>query len=641
MMILSFIIFLFSPLFGSFILRLHYNFFQIKTYKKIVFFMLMFNIFYSIYLFHNVFSLNEEININLTNWIFLDDFSIDVNFILDKVSIYMCLIISFIALPIYFFSCENIKNTNFKRFNSYILGFLFFMFCLVLSGNLILLFFSWEGVGFFSYLLIGFFYKNSYAVKASLKAFLMNRIADLGFFLATAMILIYCKTVNYTDLFNSITIMKTINIVVFEKVSYSLLDIVAFLLILSALCKSAQFPFHTWLEGSMQAPTPVSALLHSSTMVTSGVFMLTRLAPIFLEVPFVLNIVIVLGFINCFFMGTLALVQKDIKLIVAYCTLSQLGYMMIAQGISSFSLGMFHLLTHAICKSLLFLCVGYVVTISKKRNIFQIGTIRKKMPFTSLCILIASLSLSAFPPFSGFFSKDLILHSVKMYSSILYYFILFCSLMTPLYLFRMIFLIFFGPYPLQSDQTTIDRFNLTSLSYLVLLVASLLTGFFFFNYFCLSHQHNLFFSRPLQNELFKYSMEICSANSFISNSLLDFSMFLSLLGLFTAFIFYFQFPNSIRYLMILKPVRLLYYLLRKKYFIEEIYKKIFIKNFFNIARLFYSVELFLSDKFLLGGSKKLLFFLAHNLNGIRNRYINHYIIVFFSSILLVMIHFVI
>ena len=310
-------------------------------------------------------------------------------------------------------------ESDFKRFFSYIALFTFSMILLVMSNNLIQLFIGWEGVGLVSYLLIGFFYKKKSAIKANLKAFLINRIGDMFFILGIAMIYALLDSFDYKTIFLNIDSTNLDNLKTYFGFGY--IDLACLFLFIGAMAKSAQIPLHVWLPDSMEGPTPISALIHAATMVTAGIFMVGRLSPLFELTDFTTDFILVVGASTAFFMGLIAIFENDIKRVIAYSTISQLGYMVAALGINAYTASFFHLYTHAFFKALLFLCAGSIImSLHHNQDITKMGGLKSKLPITFYCFVIGTLCIIGFPLTSGFFSKDLILE-IMLYNNAIYH----------------------------------------------------------------------------------------------------------------------------------------------------------------------------------------------------------------------------
>jgi NADH-quinone oxidoreductase subunit L len=373
----------------------------------------------SVYVFASVVKGTMPIyNHNFFAWALVDHLNFSIGFLVDRLTAVMLIVVTSVSLMVHIYSIGYMDgDPGYQRFFSYISGFTFAMLSLVMANNFLLLFFGWEGVGLVSYLLIGFWFTKETANFAALKAFIANRVGDLGFLLGVAAVLMYYGTLDYSSVFAATPALaaKHLTISLWPGTHWSVITVICLFLFVGAIGKSAQIPLHMWLEGSMEGPTPISALIHAATMVTAGVFMLARLSPMFECSTVSLSVVLIIGSATCFFMGILGTVQMDIKRVIAYSTLSQLGYMMAAQGASAFPIGMFHLMSHAAFKALLFLAAGSVIiAMHHKQDLGEMGGLRKFMPITYVCMLIGALALAAIPPFSGFFSKDLIIEAVQM-----------------------------------------------------------------------------------------------------------------------------------------------------------------------------------------------------------------------------------
>jgi NADH-quinone oxidoreductase subunit L len=362
----------------------------------------------------------------------------------------MMLVVSFVSLMVHIYTVGYMHDDpGYQRFFSYISLFTFSMLMLVMSNNFLQLFFGWEAVGLVSYLLIGFWYERESAIFANLKAFLVNRAGDFGFLLGIAAVLMYFGSLDYATVFAGAPAARDLTIQLVPGVEWSLMTVICILLFIGAMGKSAQVPLHVWLPDSMEGPTPISALIHAATMVTAGIFMVARMSPLYELSQTALSFVMTIGAITAFFMGLLGLVQNDIKRVVAYSTLSQLGYMTVALGASAYAAGIFHLVTHAFFKALLFLAAGSVIiAMHHEQDIRRMGGIRRYMPITYWTSLVGSLALIGFPGFSGFFSKDAIIeavhHSHTPGAGFAYLCVLSGVFVTALYSFRMFFLVFHG-----------------------------------------------------------------------------------------------------------------------------------------------------------------------------------------------------
>ena len=392
------------------------------------------------------FYLNEPIY----TWLNSGDVHFEVGFMIDNLSAMMMVVVTFVSLMVHIYTIGYMEeDPGYSRFFSYISLFTFSMLMLVMSNNFMQLFFGWEAVGLVSYLLIGFWYTRPTAIYANLKAFLVNRVGDFGFILGIGMVLYYFGTVDYISVFKQIPALADTQVNLLGSSQWSMITVTCLLLFVGAMGKSAQVPLHVWLPDSMEGPTPISALIHAATMVTAGIFMVARMSPLYEFSTTALSTVMVIGAITALFMGFLGIIQNDIKRVVAYSTLSQLGYMTVALGASAYSVAIFHLMTHAFFKALLFLGAGAVIMgMHHDQDIRNMGNLKKYMPVTWITSLVGSLALIGTPFFSGFYSKDSIIEAVELShipgSGFAYFAVLAGVFVTAFYSFRLYFLVFHG-----------------------------------------------------------------------------------------------------------------------------------------------------------------------------------------------------
>jgi NADH-quinone oxidoreductase subunit L len=426
----------------------------------------------SFYVFnHHVLEGGEVFNQNLYTWMQIGELNISVGFLIDNLTAIMLVVVSFVSLMVHIYTIGYMHDdAGYTKFFSYISLFTFSMFMLVMSNNFMQLFFGWEAVGLVSYLLIGFWHHKESAVEANLKAFLVNRVGDFGFLLGIALVLMYFGSLDYVEVFASLGNVTGVTMLD----GTSVITVICILLFIGAMGKSAQVPLHVWLPGSMEGPTPISALIHAATMVTAGIFMVSRMSPMFELSETALIVVMVVGAITALFMGLLGIVQNDIKKVVAYSTLSQLGYMTVALGVSAYSVAIFHLMTHAFFKALLFLAAGSViVALHHKQDIREMGGLRKKMPITYWTSLVGTLALIGFPGFAGFYSKDMIIEAVHFsqlpFSDWVYVAVVIGVFITAFYSLRMFFLVFHGES--RMDEHTASHVKESSISITLPLVA--------------------------------------------------------------------------------------------------------------------------------------------------------------------------
>ncbi|MBI5450082.1 MAG: NADH-quinone oxidoreductase subunit L [Gammaproteobacteria bacterium] len=485
-------------------------------------------------------------------WMVSDGIQFEIGFLIDNLTALMMVVVTFVSLMVHIYTIGYMHDDpGYQRFFCYIALFTFSMLMLVMANNFMQLFFGWEAVGLVSYLLIGFWFKKESAIYANLKAFLVNRVGDFGFVLGIAAILLYFNSLDYTDVFNAAPLMKDMQIELFGGHPWSVMTVICILLFIGAMGKSAQVPLHVWLPDSMEGPTPISALIHAATMVTAGIFMVARMSPLYELSETALSVILVIGALTAFFMGLLGIVQNDIKRVVAYSTLSQLGYMTVALGASAYSAAIFHLMTHAFFKALLFLAAGSVIiAMHHDQDIRNMGGLKKYLPITYWTALIGSLALIGFPGFSGFFSKDAIIeavhHSELPGATLAYAAVLGGVFVTAFYSFRMFFLVFHGKE--RMDEHTRAHLHespwVVTLPLILLAIPSLLIGLFtigpllFGDYFSgaivVEHAHDT---------LARIGEHYTGVTGFIMHGLLGPAFWLAISGVAAAWLVYLKQPE--------------------------------------------------------------------------------------------------
>lgn len=414
-------------------------------------------------------------------WISVGDLNIGMGYLIDKFSAIMLVVVLSISSIVHLYSIGYMKEeTDFKRFFSYIALFTFSMILLVISNNLVQLFIGWEGVGLVSYLLIGFFYKKQSAIKANLKAFLVNRIGDMFFILGIVMVYAAFDSFDYKTIFLNLNKIDLENLEIYFGLSY--IDFSCLFLFIGAMAKSAQIPLHVWLPDSMEGPTPISALIHAATMVTAGIFMVGRLSPLYVLTEFTADFILLVGASTALFIGAIAIFENDIKKVIAYSTISQLGYMVAALGINAYTVSFFHLYTHAFFKALLFLCAGSIImSLHHNQDIRKMGGLKSKLPITYVSFMIGTLCIIGFPLTSGFFSKDLLLE-VMLYenssiSFVAYLMLLLAALVTTIYSLRLLFLVFYNKYRDKDFENIREQSKIITLPLIILSVLSIISGY--------------------------------------------------------------------------------------------------------------------------------------------------------------------
>ena len=440
----------------------------------------------SLFIFYEVFARDYSSNKLIFNWISSGDFHVNWSINIDPLTSVMLVVVSLISSIIHFYSIGYMSHDPHKpRFMAYLSLFTFAMLTLVTADNFLQLYFGWEGVGLCSYLLIGFWFKKPSANAAAIKAFIVNRVGDFGLAIGIFLIFFFYGTVNYNEVFQQTPLLIQKQ-VIFLGIEFNLITLICLLLFLGAMGKSAQILLHTWLPDAMEGPTPVSALIHAATMVTAGVFLVVRCSPIFEYSQTALNVVAVVGMTTAFFAATVALVQNDIKKIVAYSTCSQLGYMFFAVGVGAYHVAIFHLFTHAFFKALLFLGSGCVIhSFNNEQDIRLMGGVWKKIPFTYALMIIGTLALTGFPFFSGYYSKDAIIEFAYLSGSTIGHLAsavgIFTVLLTAIYSWRLIFKTFHGKY--NNKENNLNSIHESSLTMLIpsslLAVGAILSGILF------------------------------------------------------------------------------------------------------------------------------------------------------------------
>ena len=479
-----FIVFL--PLLGAFIAGFFGNKFDQKYSQFMTSLFVSISSILSIIVFLKVLNYGYSNNLLISSWINSGTLNVNWSIKVDALSSLMMVVVTLVSALVHIYSIGYMSHDPHKpRFMSYLSLFTFAMLVLVTSDNFLQLFFGWEGVGLCSYFLIGFWFKKKAANAAAIKAFVVNRVGDFGFALGIFLIFYYFGTVNYDEVFNQIQTLnaKNINFLSFE---FKSIDLICILLFIGAMGKSAQIFLHTWLPDAMEGPTPVSALIHAATMVTAGVFLVVRCSPIYEYSELALNIITVIGMSTAFFAATIALVQTDIKKIIAYSTCSQLGYMFFATGVGAYNVAMFHLFTHAFFKALLFLGAGSVIhSFKDEQNIEKMGGVYKKIPYTYALMLVGTLALTGFPFLSGFYSKDAIIEFAYLRGNVTGIYAagigIVTAMLTAIYSWRLFFKTFHGNY--NNQEVKYEKIHespaVMILPLIVLGLGSIFVGFFF------------------------------------------------------------------------------------------------------------------------------------------------------------------
>jgi NADH-quinone oxidoreductase subunit L len=526
-------------------------------------------------------------NESIYTWMQIGELKMEIGFMVDGLTAMMMCVVTFVSLMVHIYTIGYMEeDEGYNRFFAYISLFTFAMLMLVMSNNMLQLFFGWEAVGLVSYLLIGFWFNKPSAVFANMKAFLVNRVGDFGFILGIGLIVAYAGTLNYTEAFAKADQLAALTL---PGTDWMLVTVICICLFIGAMGKSAQFPLHVWLPDSMEGPTPISALIHAATMVTAGIFMVARMSPLFELSDTALNLVLSVGAITALFMGFLGIVQNDIKRVVAYSTLSQLGYMTVALGASAYSVAVFHLMTHAFFKALLFLAAGSVIMgVHHNQDIRYMGGLRNYMPITWLTSLLGSLALIGTPLFSGFYSKDSIIEAVAAShlpaAPWAHFAVLAGVFVTAFYSFRMYFLVFHGKPRFDQDphahhdsshaHTPHESPWVVTLPLVLLAIPSVLIGFYTIEPMLFGDFFNnaIYVNSSLHPAMGSLQQAFHSPMGMAEHALATWPFILALAGVLLAFYMYMVHPAVPAFIQ--QHVKPLHSLLVNKYFLDDFNEKI-------------------------------------------------------------------
>ncbi len=583
-------------------------------------------------------------NASVYTWMVSDGIRFEVGFLIDNLTALMITVVTGVSLMVHIYTIGYMQDDpGYQRFFSYISLFTFSMLMLVMSNNFMQLFFGWEAVGLVSYLLIGFWYKKETAIYANMKAFLVNRVGDFGFLLGIACILMYTGSLDYYEVFGQAGKMSSSTIEIFNGSEWSVITVACILLFIGAMGKSAQVPLHVWLPDSMEGPTPISALIHAATMVTAGIFMVARMSPLFELSEVALSFVLVIGAITAFFMGLIGIVQNDIKRVVAYSTLSQLGYMTVALGVSAYSVAIFHLMTHAFFKALLFLAAGAVIiAMHHEQDIRKMGGLKKYLPITYWVSLIGSLALIGFPGSSGYFSKDAIIeavhHSTIPGAGFAYVMVLLGVFVTAFYSFRMFFLVFHGKE--RMDQHTREHLHeppwVVWLPLVLLAIPSAIIGWLTVDAIVFGD----YFSKALltlkEHDTIAIMKEFYHGEwSFVLHGFQGPAVYLAAAGVFSAWFIYMKNPTIAEsFKNKLSP---LYQLLDQKYFFDRFNEIFFAGGSRVVGTLLWRIgDAILIDGLVVNGSARLVGWISSMIRVVQTGYLNHYAFVMVTGLILLL-----
>ncbi len=564
-------------------------------------------------------------------------YAFHLGFLIDPLTVVMMVTVTFVSLLVHIYSIGYMADDDgYQRFFSYISLFTFMMLMLVTANNFLQLFFGWEGVGLVSYLLIGFWYHRESANQGSMKAFIVNRVGDFGFLLGIGLVLAYTGSLDYATVFNNVNGIANETMELFNGHQWSVVTVTSILLFVGAMGKSAQVPLHVWLPESMEGPTPISALIHAATMVTAGVFMVARISPLIELSTTALSVVIVIGATGALFTGILALVMNDIKRVIAYSTLSQLGYMMVAMGASAYSAGIFHLLTHACFKALLFLGAGSVIIgMHHEQDMRKMGGLWRKMPITYVTFMMGSLALCALPPFAGFYSKDTIIEAAKLSqipgSAYAYFCVAAGAMVTALYSFRAFFMTFHGK-PRMDDHTFSHVHEspwVVWLPLVILAIPSVILGYVLYMPILFA-KHALLspslFVLPAHNVLAELAHEVVSPMQTMMHAVHSFVFWITLGGILLAYIGYIALPGIPAVLA--RVFAWPYRILMDKYGFDSFNDLVFVRGSKALGRIFYRYgDQDLIDGLFVNGTARTVRWFALKSRVIQSGYLYHYVAV--------------
>jgi NADH-quinone oxidoreductase subunit L len=583
------------------------------------------------------------VNISVYTWMVSDGIRFEVGFLIDHLSALMMLVVSFVSFMVHIYTIGYMADDpGYQRFFSYIALFTFSMLMLVMSNNFLQLFFGWEAVGLVSYLLIGFWFKRESAVYAGLKAFLVNRVGDFGFLLGIAAVLYCFGSLDYATVFSKAPGIAGDTVSIVPGFEWQWVTVICICLFIGAMGKSAQAPLHVWLPDSMEGPTPISALIHAATMVTAGIFMVARMSPLFEMSDAALSFVMLIGAVTAFTMGLVGIVQNDIKRVIAYSTLSQLGYMTVALGVSAYSAAIFHLMTHAFFKALLFLGAGSVIiALHHQQDMRFMGGLRKQMPVTWITAWIGTLALIGFPFFAGFYSKDAIIEAVhastRFGSGVAYWAVLLGVVVTSFYSFRLLYLTFHGQPRYTVDVGAGDHPPdgvlqhaphesplVVTIPLILLAIPSVVIGYMTIEPILfggwLSDSLTIL---PQNDTMAAVGEHFHGATAMATHALGTAPFWLMITGFVLATVIYQYRPALAEQLQQRMPR--LHRVLENKFYIDELYQKLFISRTINIGNgLWKKADAGFIDGWLVNGSARLMDDLAARVRVWQSGYLFHY-----------------
>jgi NADH-quinone oxidoreductase subunit L len=580
-------------------------------------------------LYQQIYAGLDTVNISVYTWMIADGVRFEVGFLVDHLTSLMMTVVTFVSLMVHIYTIGYMQDDpGYQRFFSYIALFTFSMLMLVMANNFLQLFFGWEAVGLVSYLLIGFWFDKESAIKANMKAFLVNRVGDFGFLLGIAAVLFTFGSLDYAEVFGQANSVADQTIRIPGGIEWNMLTFICVCLFIGAMGKSAQAPLHVWLPDSMEGPTPISALIHAATMVTAGIFLVARMSPLFEFSDAALSFVMLIGAVTALSMGLIGIVQNDVKRVIAYSTLSQLGYMTVALGVSAYSAAIFHLMTHAFFKALLFLGAGSVIiALHHQQDMRYMGGLRKYMPITWITAWVGTLALVGFPFFAGFYSKDAIIEAVadshRWGSEFAYFAVVAGVLVTAIYSFRLLYLTFHGPEKFEVQHDAGDHPPdgivphapkesplVVTIPLILLAIPSVLIGWYTIEPVLYGGWlSDSIMVKPENDVLAAVGEHFHGATNMAKHALTTLPFWLMITGFAISTLIYLFRPSIAD--AIRRRVPFLYRLLDHKYYFDEFYQKVFARGSVRLGRnLWHKADAGFIDDGLVNGSARLVEWMA-------------------------------
>ena len=631
----------FLPLLGSLVVGFFGKKLNLMLSHTLSCLMIIIPFFLSLYFLKLTLSGSYYIVVPLFEWLSSGDLITEWSLRLDLLTSVMLVVVTSVSSLVHIYSIGYMSHDPHQtRFFAYLSLFTFAMLILVTSNNFLQLFFGWEGVGLASYLLIGFWHKKDSANSAAMKAFVVNRVGDFGFLIGLAILFFYTSSLDFDTIFSMNEQLSSNTFSIFNM-DFNVLNTACFFLFMGAMGKSAQLFLHTWLPDAMEGPTPVSALIHAATMVTAGIFLVARCSPLFEMSPSILSFITYIGASTAFFAATVALVQNDIKRIVAYSTCSQLGYMFVALGSGAYQIAIFHLFTHAFFKALLFLGSGSVIhAVSDEQDIRKMGGLYKLIPFTWIVMLIGTLGLTGAPLLSGYYSKDGIIEAAFVSQTeghfYAFYLLVFSALLTSFYSWRLIFLTFNGKSNISTEifSKIHESPKVMLFPLIVLSILTIFSGIYFVDYF-MSHDYQFLWQTAIY---LSESNHVIESIHYVPKWVKYSPLVMMVLGLITAIIFYLIYPSIPKFLS--NKFNPLYKFLLNKWYFDELYESIFVRNISRTGNFLSNFgDKRVIDGFGPDGISSRVMDIAKQVSRIQTGYIYHYAFAMLIGLMLFITYF--